>query len=216
MKYRLFLAWIASSVRTDVSAWVLIGANLLVPVQAWWGGQPVGTILIVYWLELIVIGFWTCVKLATIDKVKAIGWIPVFLMMYFVFVNLFGVIAGGTLDNEFIGTDFQKNFSPRPYLWGVTTVFLSHAVSFWKNFVRKREFERITMEAQVGLSVMRVFPLFVAAVIGGFVGGFFNSSALLAGVVLPAKILLDLVAHILSHEKIDSGRLAAVHAPQPR
>ena len=52
--------------------------------------------------------------------------------------------------------------------------------------------------------------MWVAAIIGGFIGGFFNSAAFAVLFVLPMKIVLDLLGHFAEH-----GMLAIPGASDP-
>lgn len=189
--------------RNDYPAVMLVIANLLPVIDMLWEGDPVGSILVIYWMQMMIIGFWTCVKLAVIGRWRAVLYIPMFLAMYLSIVNIFGIMAGGMLDDQMRGTEWHQNFSLWNYWVPAVLFFTTHGLSFWENFIGGHEYEKISWEAQIGKPFVRAMPMWVAATAGAFIGGFFNTAAIAALFVLPVKLALDLLGHFAEH-----GRLA--------
>jgi hypothetical protein len=42
-------------------------------------------------------------------------------------------------------------------------------------------------------------PMWLAALVGGIIGGFFNTAAVAVVFVLPVKLALDLLGHFIEH-----------------
>jgi hypothetical protein len=187
--------------RNDPTAIVLVLANVAPLINVVVNGEPAGSLLIIYWLQMWIIGFWNCIKLIVIARWAALIYIPMFAIIYVGLVNIFGVIAGGMLDNQTVGTAWAQDFSLWNYWLETLLFFASHALSFYFNFLGRREDETTPAEAQALQPFVRAFPMWVAATIGAFIGAFFNSTAIVVLFVLPMKIILDLVGHFAEHDK---------------
>jgi hypothetical protein len=147
----------------------------------------------------MIIGFWACIKLAVIGRWRALLFVPIFLLMYLSIVNLFGILAGAMLDDQMQGTTWQQNFSLWNYWLPALFFFATHGLSFWENFVGGREYEETAWDTQMGKPILRAMPMWLAALVGGFVGGFANSAAVAVIFVLPVKLALDLIGHFAEH-----------------
>jgi len=185
--------------RNDPTAIMLIVANIYPVIELLVKKEPVGSLLVVYWIQLMIIGFWNAVKLAVIARWKALLFIPIFLLMYLSIVNFFGILVGSLIDDQMQGTVWHESFS----LWnyGVTSAvfFVNHGLSFWLNFIKGREYETISWENQLGKPILRATPMWIAALVGGIIGGFLNSAAWALFLVLPVKLTLDVLGHFVEH-----------------
>ncbi len=207
---RAFLHRLPGLFREDCTAILLVVANIVPVINLLVRGEPVGSILVVYWIQMMVIGFWNIIKLIVVARRAALLYVPLFILMYLSIVNLFGIIAGGLLDNQMQGTTWHQEFSPWNYWLPALMFFATHGLSFYQNFLGRREYEAITWEAQLGQPLLRAMPMWVAAIIGGFIGGFFNTAAVAVLCVLPVKLGLDLLGHFAEH-----GMLATPDAAKP-
>ncbi len=203
-----FFGRLPRMLRNDPTAVMLIVANLYPVVELLVKKEPIGSLLIVYWIQLMIIGFWNAVKLAVITRWKALVIVPMFVVMYVSIVNMFGLIAGGLLDNQMQGTAWHDNFSPAHYRVTAAIFFVNHGLSFWINFIRGREFETTTWETQLGKPFLRAMPMWLATLIGGIIGAFLNSAALALVFVLPVKLALDVFGHF-----VDNGMLGLDEDP---
>ncbi len=197
--------------REDYTAILLVIANIVPVINLLVKGEPVGSILVVYWIQMMIIGFWNIIKLIVVGRRAAFLYVPIFILMYLAIVNMFGIIAGGLLDNQMQGTAWHEEFSPWNYWLPALMFFATHGLSFYQNFLGRREYEKITWEAQIGQPLLRAMPMWVAAIIGGFIGGFFNTAAVAVLCVLPVKLSLDLLGHFAEH-----GMLAMPDDPKQR
>lgn len=196
--------------RNDPAAIVLVAANIAPVVDTLVTDEPVGSILIVYWLQMLIIGFWNCIKLIVIARWAALMYVPMFVVIYMAIVNIFGIIAGGLLDDQMRGTAWVQDFSLWNYWVPTLMFFAAHGLSFYFNFLGRREDETTSWEQQIGQPFFRAMPMWVAAIVGGFIGGFFNSAAFAVLFVLPVKIVLDLLGHFVEH-----GTLVKPPDPEP-
>jgi len=110
-------------------------------------GWNLFNILLLYWLESAVIGFFTILKMARVG-----GWTNIFMIPFFVFH--FGAFMAGHF--IFIAAFFgASHFGPNfelPVLqvlvnnslgttaFGLLSIFISHGISFLVNFIGKKEY----------------------------------------------------------------------------
>jgi hypothetical protein len=196
---RTFFRRLPGLFRNDYSAVMLVIANLYPVIDMLWKGEPIGSILVIYWIQMMIIGFWNIPKLMVIGRWRALLYVPIFLLMYLSIVNFFGIIAGAMLDDQMQGTTWHQNFSLWNYWVPALLFFATHGLSFWENFIGDREYKDIPWDAQMGKPFMRAMPMWIAALIGGFIGGSFNTAAVAVIFVLPVKLALDLLGHFGEH-----------------
>lgn len=201
--------------RNDYSAVMLVFANIFPVIDMLWRGDPVGSILVIYWIQMMIIGFWTCVKLIVIARWRAFLIVPMFVLMYLSIVNIFGIIAGAMLDDQMQGTAWHQNFSLWYYWVPALLFFATHGLSFWENFIGGREYEKIKWDTQMGKPILRAMPMWIAALLGGIIGGFFNTAAIAVVFVLPVKLALDLLGHFAEHGMLGFADEEDSGSPRP-
>lgn len=194
-----FFGRLPKMIRNDPTAVMLIVANLYPVITLLARHEPVGSLLVVYWIQLMIIGFWNAVKLAVITRWKALVIVPMFVVMYVSIINIFGIIAGGLLDDQMQGTEWHESFSLTNYRVAAAVFFVNHGLSFWLNFIKGREFEATTWDTQLGKPFLRAMPMWLAVLVGGIIGGFLNSAAWALVLVLPVKLTLDVLGHFVDH-----------------
>jgi hypothetical protein len=185
--------------RNDVTAVLLVVANLVPVIDLVRTGEPVGSILIIYWMQLVIIGFWNVIKLIVVTRLRALVFVPMFVITYMAIINIFGFIAGGLLDDQMRGSAWQKDFSLSNYWVPAAIFFAVHGVSFVVNFVGRRESEGVTWETQISQPFARALPMWLAATVGAVFGSFLTSATVAAVFVIPVKIALDLFGHFVEH-----------------
>jgi hypothetical protein len=206
---RLLGGHVLHLLRNDYTAVLLIVANVVPIVALVRTGEPVGAILIIYWMQLVIIGFWNVIKLIVVTRLRALVFVPMFVITYMAIISVFGFIAGGLLDDQMQGTVWQKNFSPWNYWVPAMMFFVTHGLSFFRNFIGRREYHNTDWEKQISQPFLRAFPMWAAAFVGGIFGSFFTHAAFAAAFVVPVKIALDLLGHFAEH-----GMLATPDDPE--
>jgi hypothetical protein len=197
-----FVRRVPALFRNDIPAIVLVVANVVPLINLAAKGEPIGSLLVIYWLQMWIIGFWTAIKLIVIARWAALAYVPMFFIMYLSIVNIFGFIAGGLLDDQMRGTAWVQNFSLWNYRVPALMFFAAHGLSFYMNFLGRREDETTSWEQQMGRPFLRAMPMWIAAIIGGVIGGFFNTAAIAAFFVMPVKTVIDLMSHFAEHDSI--------------
>jgi hypothetical protein len=188
---------IASSLRRDVTAVALLVVNLWTVIHVVAGGHPFAAVLIVYWMQMAIIGLWAIPKIVLTAGKRSMLPVTLVLLGYLPLVYIFGLIAGGLIDNQMQGAEWR--FSIQDFAFDGIAFLLSHGLSFFVMYVRRGHPSAEDAMNLVVLPYMRAAPMTFVALVGGFIAAFFDSATALAWVVVPVKIWLDLAGHAIEH-----------------
>jgi hypothetical protein len=185
-------------------------------------------IVLLYWTENIVIGFYNVLKMVfaavphPIAHLGKLFLIPFFIVHYggFTAVHGFFVLALFGKDGQgppMGGMDWpcflvfvQMLFSVIKYMYSVIppqvrlavlALFASHGVSFVQNYLIKREYATAKPDKLMGSPYGRVVVMHVAILAGGFLTMAIGSPAPLLVVLVGLKTILDVNLHNREHKK---------------
>ena len=190
---------------TSGSGLALVIANLIPLGGVLLLGWDLGDVITLFWAENAVIGFYTLLKLVVVARWGALLLGPFFLGHYggfmavhFLFIYQLFVrgIEQSTPEVQAL-TALADLFIP---LWpALLALAVSHGISFYANFLKRKEYLGRKAAEQMGEPYKRVVVLHVTIIFGGWV-------ILLLGSPLPALVLLvalktggDLAAHRKEH-----------------
>jgi hypothetical protein len=169
----------------------LIAANLLPLAGVLFFGWDLASVIVLFWAESAVIGFYTALKMAVVGKFGALLMVPFFvghfggfmaghfLLIYELFVR--GAFATGPAPP--VRAALYAIFSP---LWvSLAALFISHGVSFVDNFLGRREFVGTTMKALMVAPYNRIVVMQLALIFGFDTTGTRRMSILPAVTVTP-------------------------------
>lgn len=215
--------------QTKISSAILVAANLSTVVGVFLLGWRAESILLTYWAENAVIGFFTVVKMGmargepaagdvvTLSSPKGVErkpatreiLIPFFLLHFglFMLAHLFVLAASTGLIDEVL----EKG------IYGITIdftllglLFASHGTSFATNFVGRKELQAAPPSQFFFAPYPRVIIMHLAVMFSVFAG-------LSVVVLVLLKTLFDLAAHIFEHQefgkpwfRMGAGGFAAV------
>lgn len=194
---------------TSPSVILLLLVNTMPLFGIFFWGWDSFTIIILYWLETVVVGFFNVLKIQKINKNKFSPWLPLFIIQYVVFLfaylylilNIFEPNLGTA--SNYLGA-MKVVFE---YLYSIILsflfIFISHGISFQYNFINKKEFLQNSelkqfMAPYRRLIVMHVFIIFTAFGVIHFDFGK-NVSAII--ILIVVKTLFDLLAHLREHRE---------------
>jgi hypothetical protein len=198
------------------SVLALMAANLFPLAGVIFLGWDVFPLLVLFWMENLVIGAYTVIKMLLIPGSNA-GWaakfslIPFFCLHYgiftlvhgvFVFVMFGGILIGETPSAEAASTgqkilDYQLG-------WGALILLVSHGISLFRNYIGAGEYKTSNLNQVMSEPYGRVVVLHITIVLGGFLIMLLGSP--LAGLILliVLKTAIDLRAHLREHAKAPS------------
>ena len=180
----------------------LVGANLVPLVGVLLFDWDLAQIMVLFWVENGVIGFYALLKLAVIQRWGALVFGPLFLghfgafmaihlmFVYSMFVR--GMNAKGPEPDVWIA--LGALFAP---LWtAVLAMFVSHGVSFFSNFIGRHEYRGRTGVVQMFEPYRRVALMHATLIFGGFAVMALGQPVYALLVLVSFKIAMDLRAHL--------------------
>ena len=158
---------------TSPSTLALIIANLIPIAGMIFLGWKLSDVMVLYWAESAVIGFFNLCKIAVIGHWMAllagpffVGHFGGFMSIHFLFIyTLFvkGVQGGNGSDGEL--ADVAQLFVN---LWpALAALFVSHAFSFLKNFLGRHEYRGRTLRYQMKEPYSRIIFMHLVLIFGG-------------------------------------------------
>ncbi|MEQ8953265.1 MAG: DUF6498-containing protein, partial [Gammaproteobacteria bacterium] len=188
---------------TSLSSLALIAANLVPLGAVLFAGWRIGDVMLLFWAESAVIGFYNLLKMA-----KVSGWLVLFYGVFFT-GHYGGFMAGHLLFiYALFGSELMTNGDV-----SVATVLddllllapallafvVSHGVSFYSNFLGRHEYENMDLKQQMTEPYSRIIIMHITIIFGGFLAMAFSAAlpALLLLIVL--KMSADLRGHLKQH-----------------
>ena len=209
------------------SAWVLILSNLFPIFGLIFLDFDILSVFLIYWAESGVVGFYSILKMVFIKDTSmsvSVSGVPVkiqsnffagfkfFMIPFFIFHfggfmmgHLFFILFFFSLEKSGFFWPFSMvgvAFSYFRIIWiGVLLLFISHGYSFYVNYLRSGEYNKLSIQTAMFQPYKRIIIMHVTLVLGGFLFTF--SGQLLAILVLFVflKIIVDLGSHLKEREK---------------
>ena len=183
------------------SSLALILANLVPLAGAAFLGWKLSDVMVLYWAESAIIGFYNLCKIAVIGRWAALlagpfflGHFGGFMAVHFLFV--YGIFVEGMQDGG-SGGDLREVAALFISLWpALLALFLSHGYSFFANFLGRREYEGRTVKDQMAEPYTRIVFMHLVLIFGGGLTLILGGPTPVLLLVIGAKIWFDLRAHL--------------------
>jgi hypothetical protein len=189
------------------SGLALIAANLLPLAGVMFFGWDLAEVMVLFWAESGIIAFYTALKMAMVGKFAAIFLVPFFighfggfmaghfLLIYSFFVRGFDATGPAPGVDEALAGIFNP-------LWtSLAALFISHGVSFYSNFIGRREYARTTMNALMTRPYGRIVVMQLALIFGGWIIIALRSPVPALALLVVLKTILDFSAHRKEHKR---------------
>jgi len=188
---------------SSLSTLALIIANLVPLVGATYFGWRLSDVMVLYWAESAVIGLFNVAKIAIVGRWLALVAAPFFLShfgafmaVHFLFIYGFFVQGPG----DFSAGDLSQVAATFTDLWPVLVVlFGSHAVSFFVNFVGRKEYRARTMENLMSEPYSRIIFMHLVIIFGGGLTLILGEATPVLLLVIVLKTWVDVAAHLKQH-----------------
>ncbi|MCH8017239.1 MAG: hypothetical protein IH917_11515 [Acidobacteria bacterium] len=188
----------------------LIVANLVPLVGVLFFDWSLFTVMFCFWLESAVIGVLNILKLVIVANILSIIMVPFFVVHYGAFMSghlvfIFALFAPDGMSSY--GGRFSGLFPPADLLtsqimnvWpAFLGVSLSHGISFFYNFIGKKEFRRSTPEKQMMAPYGRIILMHLTIIFGGWLILALGAPILALVLLIVLKIVSDVRAHHKEH-----------------
>lgn len=186
----------------------LIAANLIPLAGVLIFGWQITTLLAVYWAETGVIGVYSLAKIMTADASsqkdgtsKIFTGYKLLLAVFFCFhFGVFMFVHGTFLFMFFAETTTVAAFNFSGVLLAVVGLFVSHGLSFYRNYWQESEYQALTPKRLMSQPYKRIMVMHFVIILGAFAMayvGSFQVAALALLVIL--KTVVDLWSHVHEH-----------------
>jgi Family of unknown function (DUF6498) len=193
-----------SAVRWNSSSVIaLILANLLPLFGVWFLSWDIGQIMLLFWAESAIIGYYNLCKMRRVGRWLILFYGPFFVGHYgaFMAAHLFFIYA--LFGNEIAGDadiSSAQVFFDLQTLWpALLGLFISHGISYYTNFVKKRREAGRSITRQMQEPYRRVIIMHVTLIFGGFLTLELETGLGALMLLLFLKVVADLRSHIAQH-----------------
>lgn len=178
----------------------LIIANLVPLAGAAFLGWRLSDVMVLYWAESGIIGFFNVCKIAVVQRWMAllagpffIGHFGAFMAVHFLF--LYGLFVQGPRDMT--GGDLGEVARLFVSLWpALAVLFASHALSFFLNFLGRHEYRGRSAKDQMAEPYGRIVFMHLVLIFGGGLTLVLGEPAPVLLIVIALKVWFDVMAHL--------------------
>ena len=190
---------------TSPSSLMLIIANLVPVAGSLFWGWNLAHVMVLYWAESAVIGIFNVCKIVVIGRWTALLAGPFFLghfggFMAIHFLFLYTIFVKPPQNGDASTGNLAEVAELFVILWpALAALFISHAFSFYKNFLGRREYIGRTVNKQMTEPYSRIIFMHMVIIIGGGLTMFLGNPTPVLLIVLVLKIVFDVRAHLKQH-----------------
>jgi hypothetical protein len=217
----------------------LLGANLVPLVGVLFLGWDLFFVMLLYWLENAVVGYFNVFKIAlSRSEVKPHSGAPasrpaaiilkvIMIPFFVVHYGLFWVVHGifvialfcpdGNQSDVLNVSHVMRALGPTRtgLLVTLSLLFLSHGISFLQNYIKGGEFRGAKLQTLMFLPYGRVVAMHLTILVGGFFVMLVDQFLPILALLVVAKTALDLWGHIRERRKCAPAPAAPETAPEP-
>ncbi len=229
----------ATEMQRNLTLAALVASNLLPLVGVFYWGWDVGALVVLYWSENLILGFYTLVRMLRVSPVGGLFSGAFFLVHYGGFCAVHGmfVLSLAVGEDAFVHPQGDAwplflvfvqllvavveqvlAMAPPEWLLAFAALFVSHGISLLVNFFVRGERQGLTVGALMTAPYKRIVILHVAILFGGFAVMAMGSPLALLLLLVVLKLGLDIWLHRREHgEGADRDPAGASEAAdQPR
>jgi hypothetical protein len=211
---------------TNIPLVALVVANLIPLWGVVFWGWDAFNIVLLYWSENIVVGFYNILKMAfakvshPAEHLGKLFMIPFFSVHYGGFCAVHGsfVLMLFKEDSSFMNNTtwpcffvflqmllnvIKNAFSimSLEMRYAMVALFLSHGISFVYNYLMKGEYARVELNKLMGSPYARIVVMHMAIIFGAFLTAALGSPVGILIILVALKTYLDVIFHKRQHKK---------------
>lgn len=192
---------------TSPSTLLLIIANLVPVAGTVFLDWDLSDVMVLYWAESAIIGFFNLCKIAVIGRWGALlagpfflGHFGGFMAVHFLFIYTLFVKGPQGMDSS--GGDLADVAQLFVVLWpALAVLFASHAYSFFTNFLGRGEYRKRTVKDQMSEPYSRIIFMHLVLIFGGGLSLILGQAGPVLVAVIGLKIFFDVKAHLKEHAR---------------
>jgi len=213
--------------RIGLPVLALVLANLIPIFGVLYLQWDVGSIVVLYWTENLIVGVYTVLKMLVTARFGALFYILFFCLHYGGFCAVHGVFVLEL--TEFAGEQTMAtppeswpgplvfiqlfinlgrqviNAAPGEFLWASLALLLSHGISFILLFIGQKEYLHTTRRELMNAPYKRIVVLHIAVIAGGFLVAALDSPIGLLIALVALKTGMDIMLHKQSHKAVQKN-----------
>ncbi len=202
---------------SNSSVLALIAANLYPIVGVIFLDWDVFPILLFFWLENVVAGFFAVIKILLASSGQTRMVYRVFLAIFFcfhygIFTVVHGIFVIALFDTGLVESAASGNLSDLFAAirelnvdWGALALIASHGFSLVKNYIGKKEYRNAEPGKVMLQPYARMTALHITAMAGGFLITLAGSPAAAMAPLVFLKIGIDIWGHLRERKKAAAG-----------
>ncbi len=185
----------------SASTLVLVLANLVPLAGALFWNWNLGLVMVLYWAESAIIGFFNLCKIIVVGRWAAlfagpffVGHFGGFMAVHFLF--LYTIFVQGSFSDTSASGSLQDVGRLFLDLWpALGALFFSHGYSFFRNFIGRREYIGRTVQNQMSEPYTRIIFMHLVLIFGGALTLALGGATPVLVIVIVLKIVFDVRAH---------------------
>jgi hypothetical protein len=219
---------------TNIPLIALVVANLIPLWGVVFWGWDAFNIVLLYWSENIVVGFYNILKMACVkvshpaEHLRKFFMIPFFSVHYGGFCAVHGsfILVLFKEDSSFMNDttwpcffvflQMLLNVIKNAYSimslemrYAMGALFLSHGVSFVYNYLIKGEYAKVQPDKLMGSPYARIVIMHLAVLFGAFLTAALGSPVGILIILVALKTYLDVIFHKRQHKKHQAKTVSA-------
>ncbi|QQS37765.1 MAG: hypothetical protein IPM56_07400 [Ignavibacteriales bacterium] len=184
-------------------------ANAISIIGLLFFGWNIGDILLIFWVEAVIICFFTLLMMGVVERWKFIfkGPFVVFIFAYVLLVLLAFVEGVSTeITKELTGTYPKRDYLEMTIglLPAIASFLISHGIAFVLDFMGKQHYKSIDSSDIAARFLRELIPLGSAAITSVFIIAVFGNYVYLFVIALLVKIAFDMLVQL--EDKLRRGR----------
>jgi hypothetical protein len=165
-----------------MQAFGIIAVNLLPAFGILFLGWSMVSIMVLYWIENVIVGFFTILKMAfataeTEGSVTKLFMIPFFCVHYGIFCAahaffIFMIFLVGTArsgSGNLLIPLVQSGFELAGLSIPILGMFINYGISFYLNYIKSGMYRYASLNSLMSEPYPRIVPLHIGLILGGFV-----------------------------------------------
>jgi hypothetical protein len=215
--------------KNSLSLLSLVLVNLAPIIGVIWFDWDVAALVVLYWSENLVLGFYTICKMLLVSPVGGVFSSAFFLVHFGGFCAVHGLfilillvddnlsfMEGGSWPFFLVFVQLLVevvrmvlSYAPPAWLLAFIALYISHGISFYRNFVLGGERETATINKLMGEPYARIVVLHITIIFGGMAIMALGESLALLTLLVLLKLGMDIVLHRREH-RLYAERAAAL------
>ncbi|MEK6875488.1 MAG: DUF6498-containing protein [Nanoarchaeota archaeon] len=202
---------------------VLIIANSIPLMGVLFFNWNIFMILILYWIESAIIGFYNILKMIKTNKsinenskanaylnfnptTNLTHYFKIFFIIHFggfMFGHLIFIFAISSLFQDKLALNISDIIFSVSI--GIISLFISHGFSYYNNFLKNREYDKISINQLFTQPYSRIVVMHFTIIFGAFLIGFFKAPSAIIMFLVILKTTIDVRSHIKEHTVFNVG-----------